>query len=888
MTRCCPRVGYVAATLLILVSTCLAGENDWPAWRQNTALTGHTPLKGDMTSAPRVAWTFPLTGMKGLLVMEPGQPGVRAADRRSGQFGDDYLSQASEQWGMQPHVYSLPNGERLVLTETAEKRCGRIHPGLPEPQQVVMTGKAADARIRLYAWDTPDGQKREVWSSPAGKVAHERWNICFGDIDADGVEEIIAAGHGGVMCYDPRDGTLESELHYGHRSRGFVGVADIDDDGAVEFLDIGLFQIGIEVCDYQDGELKLLWGDKIELDIFAHPRMINTPFDALCDLQGDGQMYVVYNMYNDETDRQWHLIVRDAISGEVRWDIPRFFLNDSVDLDGDGVRELVGIHTEGRFCQGFGPASIAHLGPSGLEELWTHPEARWPLRQVLDMPRDRSTFRSAGGHVQVCQGDLDGDGRTELLFSEMQKGGSGREVFGVVGPDADGGYETGWTVSAPADTRNAVQAIADIDDDGADEVLLEWRANGRGALRALGNGARPRIVSHQPLMPRLGPPIAADLHGRGRLSVLATSAVDEVVAIAPPTASKPSAGPRELWRHPGRGTNRTNSLAAADLDGDGECEVPVVGESPTGQARISALDGDGKTIWHRDFDEVHGQRYIFRMGGISHLFTGRLTDPGRSDVYVSLLRSIMHSDIGIALRGTDGALLWRRDKASNMGYAGSGLAFADPDGDGLDDIFCGYPICYWRADGTTGEVLFFNNPGDVLPGWPAYAVPVVTDFDGDGEAEAFFPSQYTWGLLDIDGAHIWNLEEGDLPSGLMPGIGDVDGDGKLEIGAPFRDGFRCYDAATGELRWKIAVPGGPYAGILSADVDGDGSDEFLFAAGQRVVAVGASGGSGRIVWEAEFPARVSEPSFADVDGDGLGEVLLTCADGNLYCLGSAE
>jgi hypothetical protein len=31
---------------------------------------------------------------------------------------------------------------------------------------------------------------------------------------------------------------------------------------------------------------------------------------------------------------------------------------------------------------------------------------------------------------------------------------------------------------------------------------------------------------------------------------------------------------------------------------------------------------------------------------------------------------------------------------------------------------------------------------------------------------------------------------------------------------------------------------------------------------------------------------VSEPSFADVDGDGLGEVLVTCSDGNLYCLGS--
>jgi len=39
-----------------------------------------------------------------------------------------------------------------------------------------------------------------------------------------------------------------------------------------------------------------------------------------------------------------------------------------------------------------------------------------------------------------------------------------------------------------------------------------------------------------------------------------------------------------------------------------------------------------------------------------------------------------------------------------MSYAGSGLAFADPDGNGL-------------------------------PGQPAYAVPIIADLDGDGEAE---------------------------------------------------------------------------------------------------------------------------------------------------------
>ena len=878
-------VGAIAA--FIVTTSCLAAEGDWPVWRHDTALTGRTRLKGTFSRAPVVSWRFPLTGMRCLMVVEADGGGGPRRASCSRPIGSEYIAESGAKWGMRPFAYRLATGKTLELTESADRRVGPIHPDLAAPQSLTFSGQRDQMRGVLRAWDARDGKPRDVWTARPGKAAWERWNVCFGDIDGDETDEIVVAGHGGVMVYDPRTGKLECECVYGHRSRGFIGVADIDKDGADEFLDVGLFQIAVEVCDYKDGKLRVLWGDKIELNIRAHSRMINTPFDALCDIDGDGKHEVVYNLYNDRGDEQWHLVIRDALTGRVRWDIPKVFLNDSVDLDGDGVRELVGVRTEGRFCQGFGPAFIAHLVPGGIKPLWTHVAARWPMRPVLKMPRDRSTFRSAGGAVRVCQGDFHGGAGQGLLFG-VQPGGVGTpETFCVVKRGGDGKYECGWSARAPAATATQVRAIADVDDDGADEVLIEWQCNGRSDVVAEGRGARPTIVSYQPLMPRLSHPIAIDMHGKGRLTVLTESAVDEVVAIAPPAA--PKSQPRELWRRPGRGHAGygclASGLSAADLTGDGRCEVVVAGQAPSGKARVAAVDGGGETVWQVDYNDIHGQRYIFRMGGLVHLWVGRLTSPDRSDVLVSILRSIMHSDIAYGLRGTDGHQLWKQTMAGNTGYGGTGLAFADTDGDGLDEIFCSYPDCTWQADGRTGKVMRFTNPGKVMPNWAAYAIPIVADFNGDGRPEVFHPSPYVWGLLTLDGKKVWSLRGGDVPqAGVLPGLGDVDGDGKLEIGAPWPDGFRCYQAATGRLAWKLDVPSGPYNGVVSADLNGDDRDEFLFAANDRLVAVCAEVQTGRILWEVTLAGRIGLPSIADVDGDGTAEILLTCADGALYCL----
>jgi len=192
----------------------------------------------------------------------------------------------------------------------------------------------------------------------------------------------------------------------------------------------------------------------------------------------------------------------------------------------------------------------------------------------------------------------------------------------------------------------------------------------------------------------------------------------------------------------------------------------------------------------------------------------------------------------------------------------SGVAIADLDADGQVEILGGGDEIYAvRADGSDYH-------------------------DGDQEARTLGP------LTDTNGAGFWNV----------PAVGDVDGDGEVEVAAPSWDGLlRLVDHLGSPLPgWPRSVNAlsyqspNPIGSACLADLDLDGNLEVLCAVGKVIYAWKYTGDEVAdgdndpatdgvlAVTGANF--SYGTPSVGNIDGDPYPEILVGMRDGNLYVL----
>lgn len=415
------------------------------------------------------------------------------------------------------------------------------------------------------------------------------------------------------------------------------------------------------------------------------------------------------------------------------------------DLNHDGKSEFITADGSG----------FLHAFQAGGSELPGFPVA---------MPRShyqgKSSTTFAGVYAGVAAGDLDNDGQIEIVMATIEG-----QVLAI---DTDGGVKSGFPVYTAAPDWNrvgkqeplaqgvmAAPVIADLDGDGLSEIIVPsmdgmvyvWHANGQPAA-----GFPVALIAEQKLARLMSSPAIFDVDGDGTKDLIMGSnhtgnANGYLFAVNGKGAQAASIF---LTGFPARvplikdmvlptvGTGIPTSPAIADFDGDGTPEILV--HAFVGKPYIFGMNGEIKKSLSIKVSDHHETNDEFMLAAFGHPAPIDITGDGIPEpttvgvgqrMLVSMLLGGKRHDyfhmLG-AWNADTGNMISGYPKAhDDMILAGSPVAI-DTNNDGKMEMAVGSGGYYLRIKGENVDLKYFTG------GW-IFGSPAVGDIDGDGLLE---------------------------------------------------------------------------------------------------------------------------------------------------------
>jgi adhesin/invasin len=312
-------------------------------------------------------------------------------------------------------------------------------------------------------------------------------------------------------------------------------------------------------------------------------------------------------------------------------------------------------------------------------------------------------------------------------------------------------------------------------------------------------------------------------------------------------------------------------MKAADVNHDGKQDVILL-QKAEGKVdcRLITLFGNGDGTFR---DPV--KTPVTAQGSIA---AGDLDGDGNVDVVLSGSDQIF---IEVYRGNSDGSFTLRSTKKPANIYTGGNLILTDLNGDGKLDLISQYGrIITFRGNGDGTFADGVMQPGPYNNGW--FDI-VAGDFNGDGKTDVLASTSYDGQIVwSGNGDGSFNAPTYVSIDGSMVAPGDFNGDGKLDyLSIDPANGWAFVHISKGNGTFIAGANylTGVNSRVFAIDFDGDGKLDVV-AAGKELVTVMRSNGDGTFALN-HYVAKATALVIADFDGDHHLD-LLTGANTELY------